>query len=87
MKIQQKSLRHGIAWALLVALIGSIVPTFIDWRLNPGGIFRGSEGTNWGVVVETIWTWFWPLFLVIVPIAVLLYAWLEHRKKKREVED
>ena len=73
--INQRSIRHGIAWALLLALTVALVPTIMDWYNNPGGVFRGTEGTNWGVVLETTWTWFWPLFLIAVPITVLFWAW------------
>ena len=79
MKITQKSLTSGLAWALLLALIGAAVPTFLDWQANPAGVFRGEDGTNWGAVIETIWTWYWPLFLLIVPITVLIHAWRSGR--------
>lgn len=80
MNIQQRSLQHGIAWALLIAFAVALVPTLIDWHNNPGGVFRGPDGTHWGAVFETVWTWFWPVFLVLVPITVSIHAWLAHRK-------
>lgn len=80
MRIDQKSLRFGIALALVIALIAAIVPTVIDWYNNPGGVFRGSEGTRWGAVIETVWTWFWPIFLLVVPMTVLIHAWLSRRR-------
>lgn len=81
MRVSQKSLRFGIVAALLIALAVAVVPAFIDWRLNPGGVFRGAEGTHWGAVFETVWTWFWPVFLVVVPVMVVIHAWLLHRRR------
>ncbi len=79
MNLTQQSLRAGIGWALLLALLVALVPTFLDWRNNPGGVFRGQGGTHWGAVMETMWTWYWPLFLLIVPITTLIHGWLSAR--------
>ena len=80
MKISEKSIRTGVLWALFIAFAASAVPAFMDWRLNPGGLFRSGAGTHWGIVIETMWTWFWPVFLLVVPVTVLLHAWWQVRK-------
>ena len=83
MSVGERSVRFGLAAALIIALAVAIVPTFMDWRLNPGGLFQGANGTHWGVVFETAWSWFWPVFLGIVPITVLLHAWYLDRRSTR----
>jgi hypothetical protein len=87
MKVEVRSIRVGMAWALIIALGVAIVPTFMDWRLNPGGLFHGGIGTHWGVVLETAWTWFWPVFLGVVPLTVLVHAWVVHEKKRKHVSE
>lgn len=52
----------------LVAFLVAAVMTFIDWRLNPGGIFRGPAGTDWQIVWDTWISWFLP----VLPAAALL---------------
>jgi len=87
MKIEERSIRTGLAWALFFAFAVALVPTFLDWRLNPGGLFHGADGTSWAVVLETAWTWFWPVFLGVVPITVLAHAWFTGRKRVTHVPD
>lgn len=53
--------------------------TCLDWRLNPGGIFRGAAGTNWSVVLETAWSWFLPIGLVAATGATAVLYWLGRR--------
>lgn len=56
--------------------------TIADWRLNPGGIFHGSLGTNWPVVIETALSWLWPVALAaFVTALIVLYAiaWIRSR--------
>jgi len=48
--------------------------TWRDWRLNPGGLFRGPSGTHWGIVLETAWSWFWPGALAVFVGALLIAA-------------
>ena len=61
----------GIVTGLAVAAVMS----FLDWRLNPGGIFHDSAGTDWAVVAETAFSWLWPVALIMfLATAVVLYA-------------
>lgn len=74
-----KSARFGAALGVLVAALTSITMTVWDWLENPGGIFRGAEGTHWEFVFETLASWFLPtLFYVAVIAAVchLVVVWL-----------
>ena len=63
----------GVALGVVASLVLALVMTYADWRLNPGGIFHGEEGTNWVIVRETIISWFVPTIppAVILAIAVL----------------
>lgn len=46
--------------------------TFLDWRLNPSGIFRSAEGTHWSIVLKTGMSWFLPVFLLVGVVALLV---------------
>ena len=45
---------------------------YLDWRLNPGGIFRGSDGTHWSFVFDTALSWLVPVFLSTFALALVL---------------
>lgn len=77
------SIASGIVIALLIGLIVALVMTFLDWRLNPGGIFRGDTGTDWARVAETAGSWFYPIAAaagaVLVPV-LLLFRFVTNRR-------
>jgi len=56
-KFHKKSILRGLAIGMLVTLLVMGPISFIDWRQNPGGIFRDSTGTNWETVFETLYSW------------------------------
>jgi hypothetical protein len=68
----------GSGWGLLAALLLACIPGGMDWYENPAGIFRENLNTNWTILLETIWSWLWPLALLTVPLAVLL-RWISGR--------
>ena len=70
-----EALALGTASGLIVAASA----TWRDWRLNPGGIFHGADGTDWSVVAETAWTWFWPVASVAAALALPLLVLLRRR--------
>ena len=53
--------------------------TFLDWRLNPGGIFHDAENTHWGVVWDTAISWFLPVGGIATALALLILLVLERR--------
>ncbi len=72
---------HARIWKLaaivgtLTGIVVSAIMTFLDWRLNPGGIFHNDAGTNWTIVAETAFSWLWPVALIaFAATAVVLYA-------------
>lgn len=67
---------------LIAGLLVSVVMTFLDWRLNPGGIFHGATGTNWTIVTATAWTWFWPVALLAAAVAAPV-VWFVLRRSDR----
>lgn len=69
----------GAALGGLAGLVTASVMTLLDWRLNPGGVFRGPEGTDWSVVVETAVSWLWPVALLVAAVAVALLGRLGRR--------
>lgn len=57
-----------------VGLVTAPVMSFLDWRLNPSGIFHSELGTNWPFVWDTWLSWFVPMFAVgsVAAVVVLL---------------
>lgn len=70
--------RRDILFALLSSIaIGLVIGggfAAYDWQLNPGGIFRGPDGTNWRFVFDTTMSWFTPIVLAAFPL-LLLCTW------------
>jgi hypothetical protein len=58
-----------------VALLAASTMSFLDWRLNPGGIFRGGDGTIWPVVWETWISWFVPMLPLAGAVALPVLLW------------
>jgi len=64
-----------------VGLAVAAAMTFLDWRLNPSGIFHGAEGTNWSFVMDTALSWFGPVFVLASVLALPVAVWLSRRKR------
>ncbi len=75
-----KPLAIGLGVAATVAAAVASVATFVDWRRNPGGIFRSDVGTNGLVVWETWISWFWPVFLFVAVVAAAVAVWRTMRR-------
>ncbi len=79
-------MKHG-QWLIAVAagaVIGSTVAavmTYLDWRMNPGGIFVSAGQTDWTIVRETAFSWFWPV-AAVASVAALLILLLASRLRK-----
>ena len=69
----------GIAAGVLVASTMS----FVDWRINPGGVFRDEQGTRWLIVGETWLSWFVPVALAAAAMLVPLVTFLSRRRRRR----
>ena len=82
MNKQTKLLAWGALIGCCVSALISAVPTGLDWYSNPAGIFRGEAGTNWSVVLETHFSWLWPLFLFFAPVSIGVLFWLDRRRLK-----
>jgi hypothetical protein len=70
----------GLLVGALVGLVVACVMTFLDWRLNPGGIFRDAQGTDWIVVTETAVSWFAPISGLVSVLAILVLLWIARRR-------
>lgn len=55
---------------------------YADWRFNPGGIFRGPDGTNWQFVFDTTFSWLIPVSLSTFVLALIL-RWIFERVRQR----
>ena len=83
--MSRRAVVTAIVSSLLVAFLVGAGYAFYDWRLNPGGIFRGPDGTNWRFVYETTVSWLVPTFLWLLPV-FLGIAWLIGRLRKPVAE-
>ena len=70
----------GLAIGTVTGLVVAVAVTVRDWRLNPGGIFHGAEGTDWSIVAETALSWFVPVTLLVTAIAVPVLQLLRRRR-------
>jgi hypothetical protein len=78
----QRSWMLGGVVGLTAGVLVSATMTFLDWRLNPTGLFHGEQGTHWRVVAETALSWFWPVALIAAVLTILVQlaiAWLRAR--------
>jgi len=65
----------ALGLAAAVALLAASTMSYLDWRLNPGGIFRCEDGTSWTVVWETWVSWFVPVLLLAAAVALPAALW------------
>ncbi len=71
----------GAVFGLVVAS----VMTFLDWRLNPGGVFHSDLSTEWTVVTETAVSWFFPVAAASSVLAALvLFLFSRVKRERRE---
>lgn len=81
MKMTLQSLGCGVA----IALVAATTMTWLDWRLNPGGIFRHQEGTTNGpIVLETALSWFVPILLFASVLALSVTCWRSRHKNEEK---
>ena len=73
----------GALIGLAAGLVVAGVMTYLDWRLNPGGIFHGTAGTNWPVLLETVWTWFLPVGPLEAALSTAVLFGLRRRSRSR----
>ena len=64
----------GIAVGLLTGLIVAVIAAWLDWRLNPSGIYHNADGTNWRFVWDTAVSWFVPTtsYVTLIALGVLV---------------
>ncbi|MDJ0918720.1 MAG: hypothetical protein QNJ05_13215 [Woeseiaceae bacterium] len=79
--MSRRALLAAVVCSSMIAILVSLGFAAYDWRLNPGGIFHGPDGTNWRFVYETAVSWFVPVLVAVLPVAVAV-AWLIGRFNK-----
>jgi len=79
--LKAKYLFLALLFGAVVGLAVAAVMTFLDWRLNPSGIFHGAEGTNWTFVIDTALSWFGPIFVLASVLALPVAIWRSRRKR------
>jgi len=81
--MQVRIWKRATVVGLLAGSIVSAAMTFVDWLLNPAGLFHTELGTDWGVVTETALSWLGPVTLgTFLATIIVLYviAWIRGSK-------
>jgi hypothetical protein len=71
--IRSNFIVFGLLSGASIALSVTLVVSVWEWLENPGGIFRGPDGTNWGFVYDTAISWLLPTFVYAAIIASLVH--------------
>ncbi|MFT5788444.1 MAG: hypothetical protein ACI8SJ_000547 [Shewanella sp.] len=74
-------------WAGIFSVIVTLVIVLWEWLENPGGIFRGDNGTQWHFVYDTAISWFVPTLiysLAVVFIAALLFSTIKRYQARQD---
>jgi len=77
--MSQRCLLYAMVLGTAVGFVTASVMSFLDWRLNPSGIFHSELGTNWRFVWDTWLSWFVPMFVVGSVAAVVVFLWMSRR--------
>lgn len=59
----------GFIWAFVVALVVACVMTWLDWKANPSELFHDANGTHWDVVIQTLRSWQFPLWMLFLALS------------------
>ncbi len=77
--MSQKYWVYAVLLGTTVGFIVASVISFLDWQLNPSGIFHSDLGANWQFVWDTWISWFIPILLVGSAVSVPVLFWLSKR--------
>ena len=69
-----KSMKFALMTGTLISALVTLVITVWEWIENPGGIFHGTEGTNWNFVLETAISWLVPTFIWATAVAFVFHV-------------
>jgi len=67
-KLRLKQLFKLVLVTFVLALLFSVLATWLDWRVNPSGIFYSELVIHWSVVWQTLGSWLWPLWLMFLAL-------------------
>ena len=85
----------GLLTGSAVALAVTLTITVMEWIANPGGIFRGPEGTNWKIVWDLARSWLVPTFAHAASVSAighllvtaLISVWKKCRRTDHDKDD
>lgn len=80
--LNPKSWIVGLLFGAALGLAVAAVMAYLDWRLNPSGIYRDETGTHWDFVFETAWSWFLPVALIASAGAIVVHSWISRAFRK-----
>ena len=85
--MRTRSLNVGVLAGLCAGVLAAVVMSFLDWRRNPSGLFHDEHGTNWPIVAETAFSWFWPVALFVFVAACAAHYLLTRFGFKKTARD
>lgn len=63
-----KQLIRLVLVTFVLAVVVASIMTWLDWRVNPNGIFYSESVIHWSVVWQTLSSWLWPLWLMFLAL-------------------
>lgn len=78
--------RTALGSALAGLCSGAVVAgiaTFLDWWLNPAGLFHGPGGNNWRIIGETAFSWWWPVALAVTLLSLTIAGIVTVARQRR----
>jgi hypothetical protein len=84
-RFSSRAFARAVLLSSIISLGVAATMTGLDWRKNPEGLFHGPGGTDWVIVRETFFSWFWPL-LPLVGIVGVLGAVALHSLRSRRAQ-
>lgn len=70
---------YAILLGVTAGFIVASVMSFLDWSLNPSGIYHSDIGTNWQFVWDTWISWFMPACAAGSAVSVPALTWWSKR--------
>ena len=84
MRVSVEFWRRTFVYGAGLALAVAAVAVFLDWRINPGGLFHDESGTNWRILGETGLSWFLPLLPATCGLSALVLGILGYWGRRQD---
>ncbi|MEN7343473.1 MAG: hypothetical protein AAAFM81_11040 [Pseudomonadota bacterium] len=83
MRLRRQDIVRTQVSGIVIAVVIAMTVTAFDVYANPGNVFYSDDGVNWTFIIETFVSWFAPLLLVILPLALFI-GWRRAQQRNKE---